>query len=102
MKPKNRIYCRESRKSKILFETDKKADNFIRFNAEEIEAETGRRPVRSYFCICCGGYHVTSKAPDPGMRSRSELVLETYNQMKEANREGRARMKQMKRDRIFK
>lgn len=83
MKPtRSRVFCRDSGKSKILFETEKKADNFIKFNAEEIKAESGFSPVRSYFCIYCGGYHVTSKESNPEV-SRSERVLEEYNRLKQ-------------------
>ncbi|MCQ2288149.1 MAG: hypothetical protein MJZ74_03540 [Muribaculaceae bacterium] len=61
MKPtKNHIYCPASHKPKILFKTQKKADNFIKFNSEEILDETGVAPVRSYYCMVCGGWHVTS------------------------------------------
>ena len=47
MKPSKRIYCRECGRSKLLFETEKKALTFIKFNADEIEAETGRKPERA-------------------------------------------------------
>lgn len=37
MKPtKNRVYCRDCGRVKMLFETEKQADTFIRFNREEI------------------------------------------------------------------
>ena len=60
MKPSKRIYCRECGRSKLLFETEQKALRFIKFNADEIEAETGRKPERAYYCVCCGGWHTTS------------------------------------------
>ena len=63
MKPKkNRFYCNACGGVRILFPTKKKADNFIRFNADEIMDETGKAPVRSYYCISCGGWHVTSNS----------------------------------------
>lgn len=61
MKPnKNRIYCLGCRKHKMLFEEKKNADNFIRFNQEIILEESGKAPVRSYYCVFCSGWHVTS------------------------------------------
>lgn len=61
MKPKkNRIYCRELGRIKMLFLSEKKAMNFIRFNADEIIEETGKAPVRCYYCNSCAGWHVTS------------------------------------------
>lgn len=60
MKPKNRIYCYGCQKSKMLFDTKERADNFIKFNRDGILEENGKAPVRSYYCEMCGGYHVTS------------------------------------------
>lgn len=60
MKPKNRFFCSECHRRKLLFESEKKALNFIRFNADEIFKESGRAPNRAYYCDSCGGYHVTS------------------------------------------
>lgn len=61
MKPtRNKHFCNGCGHTKILFESQSKADNFIKFNGESILEETGRMPVRSYYCEFCGGYHVTS------------------------------------------
>jgi len=61
MKPtKNKVFCVSCKRSKMLFESQAKADNFILYNKEEIKEENGRAPVRSYYCRLCGGWHVTS------------------------------------------
>ncbi len=61
MKPKNNIiFCHGCHRSKMLFETKSKADNFIKFNKDNILEENGHAPVRSYYCEFCCGYHVTS------------------------------------------
>ena len=78
MKPSKRIYCRECGRSKLLFETEKKALTFIKFNADEIEAETGRKPERAYYCECCGGWHTTSMKNKPHNLARFNKVLEAY------------------------
>lgn len=57
---KNMIFCYGCRKHKMLFETESKANNFIRFNSDDILKENGKTPVRSYYCKMCGGWHVTS------------------------------------------
>lgn len=44
----------------MLFDSQSKADNFIRYNSEEIREENGKAPVRSYYCEFCCGFHVTS------------------------------------------
>ena len=61
MKPvKNHYFCIGAYRAKMLFKEKHNADNFIRFNAEEIYEQTGKAPVRSYYCQFCGGWHVTS------------------------------------------
>ncbi|MDI9862705.1 hypothetical protein QM480_00110 [Flectobacillus sp. DC10W] len=59
----------------MLFDTEKKADNFIAFNQEEIRNEAGYAPQRSYFCLFCGGWHITSIKEDIG-KSKNEELLE--------------------------
>ena len=72
MRPiKNSRFCPQCGKSKIVFETKKEAYRFLKFNADEIEAESGKRPVRAYYCTACGGWHVTSK---PQSSDRYDLV----------------------------
>ena len=66
MKPiKNKIYCPGCKRTKILFETEKKARTFIKFNQKEILEETGYAPIRVYYCKYCGGYHTTSSGLVP-------------------------------------
>jgi len=69
MKPvKNRIFCRAVRHAKMLFETQEKAENFIRFNRDEILQSRGKAPCRCYYCFFCMGWHVTSNpSPEEGI-----------------------------------
>ncbi len=61
MKPtKNRMYCVACQRPKMHFESKKKADNFIKFNAAEMISNGLKAPVRSYYCRLCGVWHVTS------------------------------------------
>jgi len=83
MKPtKNRYYCEDCGRIKMLFETEKKADNFIKFNADEIEENMGFKPERSYYCISCGGWHVTSKTDWMSGTTPTENVLDLYEYVK--------------------
>ena len=76
MKPtKNRVFCRDCERTKMLFETEKKAENFIKFNKDEIEAESGYGPQRSYYCLFCGGWHITSIKAQIGP-SKKEQIFE--------------------------
>jgi len=60
---KNRIYCNQCQKSKFLFESEAKANNFLKFNHEAIKERNGngKAPIKSYYCTSCCGWHVTSK-----------------------------------------
>ena len=88
MKPsKNRFFCKNCGKIKMLFETKKKADTFIKFNSLDIEKETANKPERSYFCTYCGGWHTTSKQEFLSIKSRTEKVLNLYEQEKERDKE---------------
>jgi len=80
MKPKrNRIFCHDCNRYKTLFESESKADNFIKFNHEEIEACSGHAPNRSYYCRSCAGWHVTSKQEyDDSLPSLTDKVLDAY------------------------
>lgn len=51
--------------------------SFIRFNAEEIRKEKGYAPLRTYYCVACGCWHLTSKPVFP-YKSRTQKVLEAY------------------------
>lgn len=83
MKPtKNSVFCKDCERTKMLFETEKKAENFIKFNNEEIEAESGFSPQRSYYCLFCAGWHVTSIKDKIGL-SKKEQRFEQYKQEKE-------------------
>ena len=80
MKPtKNRFDCKDCGRTKMLFETEKKANTFIKFNSQEIERESGYRINSSYYCIYCNGWHVTSKAkPVKNFKTKTEKVLDLH------------------------
>ncbi len=82
MKPtKNKVFCVDCERTKMLFETEKKADNFIKFNNEEIEAESGYSPQRSYYCLFCGGYHITSKLLPFGLSRKEQIITQSINRI---------------------
>lgn len=62
MKPtKNRYFCYDIARTKMLFSTEKKANTFMEFNSQKILKITGYAPIRAYYCASCGGWHVTSQ-----------------------------------------
>lgn len=42
------------------FETEKEAQMFLKYNGDEIYKETGRKPIRAYYCDVCVAWHITS------------------------------------------
>lgn len=85
MKPsKNRIFCIECQRPKMLFETKSKAINFIKYNSHEIMEENGVAPIRTYLCKSCGGWHVTSSSrPIPERKRIQQLIGKAYRLMGE-------------------
>ncbi|MDD5770566.1 MAG: hypothetical protein PHE25_06350 [Candidatus Gracilibacteria bacterium] len=83
MKPnKSVVYCNNCERRKILFETEKKAENFMKFNNDEIESKSGYSPQRSYYCVFCMGWHITSIKENIGL-SKKEKIIEEFNQQKD-------------------
>lgn len=63
MRPtKNRYYCISCHRTKMLFDTKRKALNFIRYNKDDFEKDGNIAPIRAYYCKTCLGWHLTSKA----------------------------------------
>lgn len=88
MKPiKNRVFCIDSGRQKQLFGTEKEAQNFIKFNSEEMMETEERAPVRSYFCSSCAGWHVTSSPVAFEGPTKTERIIENIKVAKEARRE---------------
>ena len=83
MKPKNnRIFCIGCHHSKMLFATQAKAENFIKFNSEDIAAHSSKVPSRSYYCSFCCGWHVTSIDDDNLARQRDERDAKVWEVIK--------------------
>ena len=98
MKPtKNQIFCVACGRPKMLFETKAKADNFIKFNSSEIMEESGKAPIRSYYCEICGGYHVTSnnsKTHAEWLDIRDKVLAEEVDRRVKANLKPESNQKQ--------
>lgn len=80
------MFCRDCHRVKMLFDNQEKADAFILRNQEQIKEESGYSPKRSYHCIVCGGWHVTSgdtfNEADPG---KADKVLTAYRSLNMAS-----------------
>lgn len=76
MKPtKNRVFCRECNRMKMLFEEEKQALNFLKFNASNFDDKT---PVRAYYCDACFGWHLTSREGEAYKNPLTDNVVQDY------------------------
>ena len=82
-KPKNRIMCPDCGKQKILFESESKANNFIKWNKDDIE--NGDK-LRTYYCSACCGWHISHQKYHKDMEGRTDKMIEAYNNLKETNK----------------
>lgn len=98
MKPKNRVFCLECGRSKLLFETEKKAKLFIRYNASEIkqESEENKAPIRAYYCETCGGWHTTSREAKPWKEKQTQNVIDAFERSKNFGKEFDKKIKSIK------
>jgi len=79
MKPThNRVYCIGCKRPKMLFESQAKADNFIKYNRDEIASLYNKVPSRSYYCSFCCGWHVTSVDDEGKAKANDKRDEHTY------------------------
>lgn len=82
MKPtNNRVYCLGCKHPKMLFETQTKADNFIKFNRDAIASSSEKVPTRSYYCSFCCGWHVTSVEDEGKAEANDRRDENTWHQI---------------------
>ena len=86
MKPKRRIYCPDCGKPKMLFETERKAQDFIRWNSDDMEAHGDE--LRAYYCPSCCGWHVSHKKHREDYDTRTKDLIDAYRRSK-MQRKGR-------------
>lgn len=70
----------------MLFATQAKADNFIKFNSKDIAAHSHKVPSRSYYCSFCCGWHVTSIDDENVARQRDERDAKVWEVIKARNK----------------
>jgi len=79
MKPKNRIWCPDCNRPKMLFETERKANDFIKWNGEDLA--TGSETLRAYYCPSCCGWHISHRSYKPVYESRTDELIGAYRRM---------------------
>ena len=80
MKPtKNRVWCPDCWRLKMLFKTRKKAINSIKWNKDELEY--GGETLRAYYCRACCGWHISHQpASWTGQQFTDLEFIENYVQ----------------------
>ncbi len=86
MKPtKCRVMCPDCGRQKMLFETEKEAATFLKFNGEEVNPD-GTRKMRVYYCPACCGYHISSHEYKGSGRATDRLI-ERYHRDKKVRQD---------------
>ena len=76
-KPKNnRVMCPDCGRAKMLFESESKAKNFIKWNGGDIDTHGGE--LRPYYCPACCGWHISSKPHVEQYDHRTEELIGAY------------------------
>lgn len=97
---KNSVFCPDCGRSKMLFQTEKEANLFIKFNGKDIDWHG--RPLRVYYCPACMGYHISSHEATEENQHRTERLIDAYHasspvRIKEAKKTEREKL----RERLF-
>lgn len=79
MKPKNRVMCPDCGKQKMVFETERKARDFLRWNGDDIR---GGELLRPYYCKACCGWHLSHVAHREEYDNRMDERINTYRESK--------------------
>ena len=80
MKPTNRIMCPDCGRPKMLFETERKANDFIRWNGDEIDTHGGQ--LRAYYCPSCCGWHISHHRYHESYEHRTDNLIGAYERTK--------------------
>ena len=84
MKPKNRVMCPDCGKQKMLFETERKANDFIKWNGDEIDTKGGE--LRAYYCPSCCGWHISHQTHKDTYDTNTDRLLGAFERAKKANK----------------
>ena len=76
-KPKNRVMCPDCGRPKMLFETESKGRNFIKFNSDNLD---NVEKLRVYYCPSCCGYHISSKKHKKFYDKQTDNLLKAFKQ----------------------
>lgn len=68
--------CPDCHRPKMLFETERKAQDFIRWNGDSMEY--GSETLRAYYCPSCCGWHISHHEHKERYDRQTDNMLEAY------------------------
>lgn len=77
---KNRIVCPDCGKPKMQFESERKALDFIKWNAEDFPQ--GGESLRAYYCKACCCWHISHKHYSSGYGRQFENKVSSFRQQR--------------------
>ena len=75
--------CPDCGRRKMLFETERKALNFLKWNGKDINVKEGMS-LRPYYCPSCCGWHISSKKFKESYKHSTERLLNAFNKATES------------------
>lgn len=82
MKPndRNRVMCPDCGKAKMQFESERKAQDFIKWNADDLPL--GGHSLRVYYCKACCCWHISHKQYSSGYGRQFNDKMKAYEQQR--------------------
>ena len=83
MRPINRIMCPDCGRPKMLFETERKANDFIRWNGDELYVPEGCE-LRAYYCPSCCGWHISHQRHRKSYDTQTESLIDAFERSRKS------------------
>ena len=77
---KNRVMCPDCGRPKMQFETERKAQDFIKWNAGDFPQ--GGESLRTYYCKACCCWHISHKQYKSGYGTQLNNKIESFKQQR--------------------
>ncbi len=81
MRPKHRVWCPDCQRPKMLFETERKAQDFIQWNGDDMEY--GADTLRAYYCPACCGWHISHRGHRSWYDRQTEQMIHRIKEHQE-------------------
>ena len=65
----------------MLFETERKANDFIKWNGDNLDVAEGCE-LRAYYCPSCCGWHITHQRHRRGYDRNTDRLIDAFNKSK--------------------